>query len=89
MENKRRMVARVGLCLVMVVLVVVVVILIFGVTILNGYGKRKMERAFGEAYPGYTLRIGELDYKIGANRIVAQSITLSVGNSMIKVGRIS
>jgi len=83
------MVARVGLCLVMVVLVVVVVILIFGVTILNGYGKRKMERAFGEAYPGYTLRIGELDYKIGANRIVAQSITLSVGNSMIKVGRLS
>jgi hypothetical protein len=35
------------------------------------------------------LRIGELDYAVGANRLVAQSVTLSATNSTLKVGRIS
>jgi hypothetical protein len=35
------------------------------------------------------LRIGELDYAVGANRLIAQSVTLSATNSTLKVGRIS
>ena len=64
-------------------------ILVFGGAILNGYGKGKVERAFAEAHPGYALRIGELDYAVGANRLVAQSVTLSATNTTLKVDRIS
>jgi hypothetical protein len=85
----RRLSVYVGLYLGVVVLAVAVLILMFGDAILNGYGKRKVERAFAEAHPGYVLRIGKLDYAVGANRLVAQSITLSATNSTLKVGRIS
>ncbi len=63
--------------------------LVFGGAILNRYGKEKAERAFAEAHPGSALRIGELDYAVGANRLVAQSVTLSATNTTLKVGRIS
>ena len=72
-----------------VVLAVAVFILVFGGAILNGYGKGKAERAFAKAHPGCALRIGELDYSVGANRLVAQSVTLSATNTTLKVGRIS
>jgi hypothetical protein len=35
------------------------------------------------------LRIGELDYAVAANRLVAQSVTLSATNTTLKAGRIS
>ena len=35
------------------------------------------------------MRIGELDYSVSANRLVAQSVTLSGTNSTLKTGRIS
>jgi hypothetical protein len=85
----RRLSARVGLCLGAVVLAAAVSILIFGGMILNGYGKAKMERAFAKACPGCTLRIGKLDYSVGADRLVAQSVTLSATNTTLKAGRIS
>src|ERR1039458_5404200 len=62
----RRLSAYVGLCLGGGVLAVAVLIFVFGGAILNGYGKGKVERAFAKAYPGYGLRIGELDYAAGA-----------------------
>ena len=71
------------------VLAAAVLILVFGGTILNRYGKAKAERAFAEAHPGYALRIGELDYSLGADRLVAQSVTLSGTNMTLKVGRVS
>ncbi len=85
----RRWAAWGGLCLGAVVLAVAVLIFGFGGAILNGYGKGKAERAFGDAHPGSVLRIGELDYDLGANRLVAQSVTLSATNATFKVGRIS
>ena len=78
-----------GASLAALVLAVAVLILVFGGAILNGYGKAKAERAFAEAHPGYALRIGELDYSVGANRLVAQSVTLSATNTTLKAGRIS
>jgi len=85
----RRLSARIGLCLGAVVLAVAVFILMFGGMILNGYGKGQVERAFAKAHPGCALRIGELDYSVGADRLVAQSVTLSATNTTLKVGRIS
>jgi len=85
----RRLLAYVGASLGALVLAVAVLILVFGSAILNRYGKGKAERAFAEAHPGYALRIGELDYAVGANRLVAQSVTLSATNTTLKAGRIS
>jgi hypothetical protein len=85
----RRLSACVGASLGALVLAVAVLILVFGDAILNSYGKRKAERAFAEAHPGSVLRIGELDYAVGANRLVAQSVTLSASNSTLKMDRIS
>jgi hypothetical protein len=85
----RRLSAYVGASLGALVLAVAVLILAFGGAILNRYGKEKAERAFGKAHPGYALRIGELDYAVGANRLVAQSVTLSATNTTLKAGRIS
>ena len=85
----RRLSAYVGLCLGAVVLAVAVLILVFGGAILNRYGKEKAERAFAEAHPGCVLRIGDLDYAVVANCLVAQSVTLSATNTTLKVGRTS
>jgi hypothetical protein len=85
----RRLSACVGLSLGAIVFVVAVFIFVFGGAILDSYGKRKAERAFAEAHPGSVLRIGELGYSVGANRLVAQSVTLSAANSTLKAGRIS
>jgi uncharacterized protein DUF748 len=79
----------VGACLGAVLLALALVIFMFGKGILNGYGKGKIERTFAKAYPGFTLRIGELDYVVGVDRLVAQSVTLSVTNATIKIGRLS
>jgi hypothetical protein len=66
----RRLSAYVGVSLGALVLAVAVLIFGFGGAILNGYGKEKAERAFAEAHPGYALRIGALEYAVGANRLV-------------------
>jgi hypothetical protein len=85
----RRLSAYVGASLGALVLAVAVLIFLFGGVILNRYGKEKAERAFAEAHPGCALRIGDLDYAMVANRLVAQSVTLSATNTTLKVGRIS
>jgi hypothetical protein len=85
----RRLSAYIGLSLGALILAVAVVIFLFGGAILDSYGKRKAERAFAEAHPGYALRFGKLDYAVGANRLVAQSVTLSATNTTLKAGRIS
>jgi hypothetical protein len=71
------------------VLAVAVLLFVFGGAILNSYGKRKAERAYAQAHPGSVLRIGELHYALGANRLVAQSLTLTASNTTLKVDRIS
>jgi hypothetical protein len=48
-----------------------------------------VERAFAEAHPGSVLRIGNLEFALGANRLVAQSVTLTATNTIFKVGRVS
>jgi hypothetical protein len=92
-QNRRLWLPRLsvgaGLCLGAAVLLVAVLILLFGGTILASYGKRKAERAFAEAHPGSVLRLGGLDYAWGANRVVAQWVTLSATNLTFRAGRIS
>jgi len=64
-------------------------IFVFGDSIVGSYGKRRVERAFGAAHPGCTLRIGELHYAIRANQIAAESVTLTSTNMTLNVGRLS
>ena len=85
----RRLSAFVGAAIGALLLAVAVLILVFGGALLSRYGKGKAERAFAEAHPGYTLRIGQLDYSLAANRLVAQSVTLSGTNTILKVGQIT
>jgi hypothetical protein len=85
----RRLAVCVGASFGALVLAVAVLSFVFGGAVLNRYGKAKAERAFGAARPGYALRLGELDYAVGANRLVAQSVTLSATNATLKTGRIS
>jgi hypothetical protein len=61
----------------------------FGGAILNSYGKAKVERAFAKAHPGSSLGMGELDYSMGANRLVAHSVFLNASNATFKADRIS
>ncbi|MHB1309000.1 MAG: hypothetical protein ACYC23_18135 [Limisphaerales bacterium] len=61
----------------------------FGDALLNGYGKSRMERAFAAARPGYVLQIGQLEFAIGANHLVAQDITVEGTNSLLRIGRLS
>jgi hypothetical protein len=60
-----------------------------GAALLNSYAKGKAERAFAKAYPEYALRLGELDYSVVADRLVAQSVALSATDTTFKFGRIS
>jgi hypothetical protein len=84
-----RLMAWVGASFGALVLALAVLIFVFGGAILNGYGRRKAERAFGEAHPGCVLRIGDLDYAVGANRLVARTVTLTASNTTLKVEQIS
>lgn len=81
--------AFVGASLDAVLLIAAVLFLMFGKTILNSYGKGKIERAFAAAHPGCALQMGELSYAVGADRLVAQSVTVSTTNATVKAGPIS
>jgi hypothetical protein len=85
----RRLAAYVGLGLCALVLAVALLILMFGGAILNGYGKRRAERAVASALPGYSLQVGELQFSVGANRLVARSVALTGPSSTIDVDRVS
>jgi hypothetical protein len=84
-----RISAYVGVAFGAVGLLIVVLALIFGRALLNGYAKQKAEQAFAKAHPEYALRIGELSYAAGANKLVAQSIALSSTNTSVTIGQVS
>lgn len=71
------------------VIAAAVLTLVFRGAIVNGYAKARIERAVAKAHPGYALRIGELGYAVVANRLTAQSVTLTLTNSTLEIGRIS
>lgn len=64
-------------------------IIMYGDDILNGYVKGKAELAFAKEYPGGSLRIGELNYNIAANRLVVLAATINTTNATLKAGRIT
>ena len=85
----RRLAAYGGAALGVLVLAGVVLLFAFGDAMLNRYGKAKAERAFARAHPWCALQIGQLNYFLGANRLVAQSVTLVSTHTTLKAGRIS
>jgi hypothetical protein len=72
-----------------IALAIAVVVLLFGDAILDGLGKRMIERAYGKTHAGSELRIGTLDYSARANRLIARSVTLTSANTSLKVERIT
>jgi hypothetical protein len=72
-----------------VVLSVTVFLFIFGGAILSRYGKAKAQTAYAAAYPGSVLRIGELDYALGANRLIAHRVTVSGPNTTLEIDRLT
>jgi hypothetical protein len=84
-----RLSAYVGASLGVLVLAAAALVLVFGAAILDGYGKRKVERSFAEAHPGWVLQIGQLAYSIRSNLLDAQSVTLSATNATLKIDRMS
>lgn len=84
----RRLWLRAGLCLGAAILAVAALILCFAGALLNGYGKRRLERAYAADHPGYVLRIGALAYALGANRLVAETIRLNSPGSELAVDRV-
>ncbi|MBC8001516.1 MAG: hypothetical protein H7X97_02915, partial [Opitutaceae bacterium] len=88
-RSRTRMLAGLGASLGAIILVGAALTFVFGHSMLNGYGKDKLETAFAEAHPGNTLRIGELSYSMAANRLIAHSATLSGTSSTFKADWIS
>jgi hypothetical protein len=88
-QSLRRLSTFVGAFLIAFVFLVAVFLVVFGGAILDSYGKRKAERAFDEKHPGSVLRIGHLNYSMGANRLVAESVTLKGSNTTIEAQWIS
>jgi hypothetical protein len=92
-QRRRRLLRKfspyVRLSLGAIVLAIAVLIFVFGGAVLARYGQKRAERSFAEAHPGAVLRIGKLDYSVRANRVVAQSVTLSIPDWTLKVGRVS
>lgn len=84
-----RLSAYAGAFLGTLILVVALLIFVFGAGMVDSYGKSKAERAFAQAHPGFLLRIGKLDYSLGANRLSAQSVTLGATNITLKAGQVS
>jgi hypothetical protein len=85
----RRLSAFTGAAIVALVLVLAILILVFGDAVLDSYGKRTAERAFAKAHPGAELRIGELNYLVSANCLIAQFVTIRTTNTTLKIDRIS
>jgi hypothetical protein len=57
--------------------VVMAFILIFCSSILDGYGKDRLERTFEEAHPGSTLRTGQVRSSMLADPLTAEPVKLS------------
>ena len=88
-RSLRSLPARAGLVLGAIVVVGAGLVLVFAGAILNGYGRRRVERAFDRAHPGFALRIGDLQYSVGANRLVARAVILDSPSATLKAGRLS
>jgi hypothetical protein len=71
------------------ILAVALCLTVFGGAILNGYGKSRIERTFAESRPGHTLEIGQLQYAIRGNRLIAQAISIRSTRSTLTVERIA
>ena len=84
-----RLSVYVSLSLGALVLTVAALLLLFDNALLNRYGKGEAERAFAKAHPGYVLQIGKLEYAVAANRLIAESVTLSTANATLKIGPLS
>jgi hypothetical protein len=59
------------------------VIFVFGISdfFLNRYAKERIERVFGEAYPGFSLRVGSIHYNVVKNYTECIGVALTAADS--------
>ena len=86
---RRRWAVYAAASLAAVALVSTLVVLLFGKSILDGPGKRMLERAYGRAHAGSELRIGGLEYSPDADRLVATSVTLESPDTKLAIERLT
>jgi hypothetical protein len=88
-KSKRLWIVQVVLFLGLLLLAVAVFVVAFRGVILNNYAKAKIERAFAAANPGSSLRIGKLEYGLGANRLFADSVSLESTNVSLAASHVT
>jgi hypothetical protein len=86
---KRRRAAYAAASLAAVALASTLVILLFGGAVLDGPGRRMLERAYGRAHAGSELRIGGLEYSPDTGRLVATSVSLVSPDTQLELERIT
>jgi hypothetical protein len=64
-----------------IVLVCVLAFLLFPDSIVNRFVKPRIEKAFTEAYPAYSIRIADMNYSVLRNRFGFDSVALSAVDS--------
>ncbi|PKL82084.1 MAG: hypothetical protein CVV24_11965 [Ignavibacteriae bacterium HGW-Ignavibacteriae-3] len=56
-------------------------VILFSDSLLNAFLKDKITKSFSEAYPAYSLQLGDMHYNIWKNRLGCDSITLNANDS--------
>jgi len=77
------------MCLLSVTVVLTVLFMLFFGAILNGPIRTRVERGYVKRHPGHELRLGELSYTLGNNRLLVQSFALKSTNMKVESGTIS
>lgn len=85
---KWKILAYLGAGFIGLAVIAVFVLFVYGNSILNGYGKARLERSFAQAFPGNVLKIGKLDYSRATNLLVADSVRVSATSSTYRIGRV-
>lgn len=88
-RSRWRLAGYAAISLGVVLMTLTICFVIFGGSILNGYGKTRIERAFSTANPGSELRIGHLTFTVVGNRLVARSVTLTTTNMSLDLGQMT
>jgi hypothetical protein len=64
-----------------VILICMLAFIFFPDPFINALLKDRITKAFAEAYPAYSLQLGDMHYSVWKNRLGCDSITLKSGNS--------
>jgi hypothetical protein len=79
--SPRKFVQSISLIVGAIFLLSVLSFVLFPDPFINSFIKSKIKNAFTDAYPEYSLQIGEMHYSVWKNRLECDSITLQTNDS--------